>query len=164
MSWTPAARPPACAIWSSAVLLENVYACNDFSHNGHTLGAKPKKAVTLDMEKALLISECNGHMFPTKPFDTWVRRQEQALRHIRVQNATLSEHAGRLGRVYVFSNADEVALYKNDVLVTRLCQNRWSSLPHPPSGRTGPQRHLSGAEALMIARVFDALNGPFMGC
>ena len=43
-------------------LLEDVYAYNDFSHNGVTPGAKPKKDVTPDMGKALLISECNGHM------------------------------------------------------------------------------------------------------
>ncbi|MCM1148530.1 MAG: glycoside hydrolase family 2 protein [Butyricicoccus sp.] len=78
-------------------LLEDVYAYNDFSHDGKAPGAKPKKAVTPDTEKALLISECNGHMYPTKPFDTWDRRQEQALRHIRVQNAALAEHAGCFG-------------------------------------------------------------------
>ena len=44
-------------------LLEDVYAYNDFSHNGVTPGAKPKKDVTPDMGKALLISECNGHMY-----------------------------------------------------------------------------------------------------
>ena len=48
-------------------LLEDVYAYNDFSHNGTTPGAKPKEDVTPDMGKALLISECNGHMYPTKP-------------------------------------------------------------------------------------------------
>ena len=177
-------------------LLEDVYAYNDFSHNGKTPGAKPKKDVTPDMDKALLISECNGHMFPTKPFDSWAKRQEHALRHIRVQDAALKEHAGcfgwslfdypthkdfgsgdrvcyhgvldtfrnpklaaaayasqgenapvlvvgssmdigdypagKLGRVYVFSNADEVALYKNGVFVTRLRRAGPSSLPHPP--------------------------------
>lgn len=177
-------------------LLEDVYAYNDFSHNGRTPGAKPKKDVTPDMDKALLISECNGHMFPTKPWDTWARRQEQALRHIRVQNAALKEHAGcfgwcmfdypthkdfgsgdricyhgvldafrnpklagsayasqkddtpvlavgssmdigdypagRLRQVYVFSNADEVALYKNGAFVTMLRRSQWTALPHPP--------------------------------
>lgn len=177
-------------------LLEDVYAYNDFSHNGHTPGAMPKKAVTPDARKALLISECNGHMFPVKPWDTWARRQEHALRHIRVQNAALREHAGcfgwcmfdypthqdfgsgdrvcyhgvldafrnpklaaaayasqgeetpvlavgspmdigdypagQLGTVYVFSNADEVALYKNGVFVTKLRRSEWTALPHPP--------------------------------
>ena len=67
-------------------LLEDVYAYNDFSHNGTTPGAKPKKEVTPDMKKPLLISEANGHMYPTKAWDSWQRRQEQALRHARVMN------------------------------------------------------------------------------
>ena len=67
-------------------LLEDVYAYNDFSHNGRTPGAKAKKEVTPDMRKPLLISEANGHMFPTKPWDSWARRQEHALRHARVMN------------------------------------------------------------------------------
>ena len=48
------------------------------------------------MTKALLISENNGHMFPTKPCDTWARRQEHALRHARVQNdaAADGQHVG----------------------------------------------------------------------
>lgn len=177
-------------------LLEDVYAFNDFSHDGKAPGVKPKKAVTPDMGKALLVSECNGHMYPTKPYDTWEKRQEHAMRHIRVQNAALKEHAGcfgwcmfdypthkdfgsgdricyhgvmdafrnpklaaaayesqgdgapvlevgssmdigdypggQLGDVYVFTNADEVKLYKNDVFVTRLSHNGKWSLKHPP--------------------------------
>ena len=80
-------------------LLEDVYAYNDFSHNGVTPGAKKKKDVTPDTKKAFLISECNGHMYPTKSFDDYSHRQEHALRHVRVQNAALSsgEHAGCFG-------------------------------------------------------------------
>ena len=80
-------------------LLEDVYAYNDFSHTGNNPGCKPKKAVTPDEKKALIISEHNGHMFPTKAFDTWQRRQEHALRHMRVQNdaAADGEHAGCFG-------------------------------------------------------------------
>ena len=179
-------------------LLEDVYAYNDFSHNGVTPGAKPKKDVTPDMGKALLISECNGHMYPTKPFDDGPHRQEHALRHVRVQNAAYAsgEHAGcfgwcmfdyqthkdfgsgdricyhgvldsfrnpklaaavyasqgdadpvlavsssmdigdnpagQLGTAYVFSNAQQVKLYKNDVFVTALRRSEWTALPHPP--------------------------------
>ena len=80
-------------------LLEDVYAYNDFSHTGNNPGCKPKKAVTSDEKKALLITEHNGHMFPTKAYDTWQRRQEHALRHMRVQNdsAADGEHAGCFG-------------------------------------------------------------------
>ncbi|MBR2802846.1 MAG: glycoside hydrolase family 2 protein [Erysipelotrichaceae bacterium] len=77
-------------------LLEDVYSYNDFSHDGKTPGCKPKKDITPDMKKALLISEANGHMFPTKPYDTWQKRQEHALRHARVLNAAMADkaHAG----------------------------------------------------------------------
>ena len=51
------------------------------------------------MGKALLISEHSGHMFPTKSYDPWAKRQEHALRHARVLNAALAdgEHAGCFG-------------------------------------------------------------------
>ena len=80
-------------------LLEDVYAFNDFSHKGNNPGCKSKDKVTPDMGKALLISEHNGHMFPTKSFDTWQRRQEQALRHARVLNAAMADgrHVGCFG-------------------------------------------------------------------
>ena len=80
-------------------LLEDVYAYNDFSHTGNNPGCKPKKAVMPGKKKALIITEHNGHMFPTKSFDSWQKRQEHALRHLRVQNdaAADGEHAGCFG-------------------------------------------------------------------
>jgi len=179
-------------------LLEDVYAFNDFSHNGLTPGCKPKSKVSPDSSKGFLISECNGHMFPTKPFDTWERRQEHALRHARVQDAALAdgEHAGcfgwcmfdypthkdfgsgdrvcyhgvldafrnpklaaalyasqgdafpvlelgssmdigdypagEIGRPYLFTNADEVRLYKNGAYVTSFRPSEWKALKHGP--------------------------------
>lgn len=179
-------------------LLEDIYAFNDFSHCGNNAGVRPKRNVTTQSEKALLVSEYGGHMFPTKSFDNWERRQEHALRHARVMNDAMADgdHAGcfgwcmfdypthkdfgsgdrvcyhgvldafrnpklaaalyasqsdkepvlvvgspmdigdypggTLGEVVVFSNADEVALYKNDVFVTNLSTTRWGSLPHGP--------------------------------
>ena len=80
-------------------LIEDVYSYNDFSHSGENPGCKPKRAVTPDMEKALLISEHNGHMFPTKVYDPWQKRQEHALRHLRVLNDAAADgnHAGCIG-------------------------------------------------------------------
>ena len=177
--------------------LEDVYTFNDFSHKGDNPGVRPKKNVTPDKSKALLITEHNGHMFPTKPYDNWPRRQEHAMRHARVQNAAMAsgEHAGCIGwcmfdyvthkdcgsgdRVcyhgvldtfrnpklaaavyasqggnvtlevssamdvgdynggqlpdfYVFSNADEVRLYKNGTFVTKLQRLDWLGLENPP--------------------------------
>ena len=80
-------------------LLEDVYAFNDFSHTGSNAGCRPRKAVSADEKKALLVSEHNGHMFPTKSHDHWGKRQEHALRHARVQNDTAAsgEHSGCFG-------------------------------------------------------------------
>ena len=179
-------------------LLEDVYGYNDFSHMGTNPGVVPKKTVTPDRNKALLITEHSGHMFPTKSFDTWLKRQEHALRHARVQSdaAADGEHAGcigwcmfdyathkdfgsgdricyhgvldsfrnpkpaayvyasqqeekpvlfvcspmdigdyaagNIGDVSVFSNADEVAMYKNDLFVSKLGKGDFPALPHPP--------------------------------
>ena len=179
-------------------LLEDVYADNDFSHNGTAPGAKKRSAVTPDMDRPYLISECNGHMFPTKSFDPWEKRQEHALRHARVQNAAASDGeisgcfgwamfdypthkdfgsgdrvcyhgvmdafrnpklaaalyasqgdktpvleigspmdigdypAGNLGGIWAFTNAEEVALYKNDQFVAAFRTKGWDGLPHGP--------------------------------
>jgi len=181
-----------------STLYEDVYAYNDFSHTGTNPGVEPKKTVTPDKNKGLLISEHNGHMFPTKSFDHWGKRQEHALRHARVQNeaAAAGEHggcigwcmfdyathkdfgsgdrvcyhgvmdafrnpklaaylyasqqektpvlavgssmdigdypAGTVGDVYVFTNAQEVALYKNGEFVTTLNRADYKALPHGP--------------------------------
>ena len=77
-------------------LLEDVYSFNDFSHDGKTPPVKRKKDVTPDMDKPLIITEANGHMYPTKPFDDVLHREEHALRHARVLNGAMAdgEHAG----------------------------------------------------------------------
>ncbi len=179
-------------------LLEDVYSFNDFLHSGSNPGVRPKSGVTTDMGKPLLITEHNGHMFPTKSFDPWEKRQEHALRHARVQDAAASDGAhigcigwcmfdyathkdfgsgdricyhgvldsfrnpklaaalyasqsdaqpvlavgssmdigdypaGNIGRVYVFTNADEVRLYKNGKFVSLLTRQAWKGLPHGP--------------------------------
>lgn len=68
-------------------LLEDVYTYNEFVHTGKNLGAEPKKKVTSDMNKGYLISEYNGHMYPTKMNDCEEYRLEHALRHARVIDA-----------------------------------------------------------------------------
>ncbi len=179
-------------------LLEDVYAFNDFSHVGTNPGVLPKEKVSTHPERALLVSEHNGHMFPTKTYDTWAKRQEHALRHARVQNDARADGqhagcfgwcmfdyathkdfgsgdricyhgvmdafrnpklaaalyasqgdetpvlevgtpmdigdypAGDLGDMYVFTNADEVELYKNDNYVTSFRSTGWDGLNHGP--------------------------------
>lgn len=181
-------------------LLEDVYAFNDFSHCGDNAGLKPKKSVTSKKNKPYLVSECNGHMFPTKPFDDERHRLSHALRHAKVLDAMyaeadicgifpwcmfdynthqdfgsgdgicyhgvmdmfrnpklaaavyasqsddipccevsssmdIGEHpAGDIGKVYVFTNADHVRLYKDGVFVREFdpAAGEYPALPHPP--------------------------------
>ena len=178
--------------------MEDVYSYNDFSHCGDNPGCKPRRSVTGENRKAFLISEHNGHMFPTKSFDPWEKRQEQALRHMRVLSAAAADGdhagcfgwcmfdyqthpdfgsgdricyhgvmdafrnpktaafayasqgcttpvlavgsgmdigdypAGRIGPVAVFTNADQVSLYKNGRFVIKLKSSKLKGLPHPP--------------------------------
>ena len=180
-------------------LLEDVYSFNDFSHKGDNGGVRPKKKVAPTSNKAIIISEHNGHMFPTKSYDPWQKRQEHALRHARVLNDAMadSDHAGcfgwcmfdypthkdfgsgdricyhgvmdsfrnpklaaavyasqqndektvlvigspmdigdypgvQIGDVYAFTNAAEVALYKNGHFVSKLCYDNWQGLWRSP--------------------------------
>jgi len=80
-------------------LLEDVYTYNDFVHDGKLPGCEPKKAITSNNEKPYLISEYNGHMFPTKSFDCEDHRVEHLLRHANVLDAVLGQEdiAGSFG-------------------------------------------------------------------
>lgn len=79
-------------------LLEDVYTYNDFIHSGQRRALLPK-FVVCKSGAPLLITEHNGHMFPTKTFDHEKKRQEHALRHARVLNAMYksSDHVGVIG-------------------------------------------------------------------
>ena len=204
-------------------LLEDVYAYNDFSHVGDNPGVLQKKDVTPDMGKPFLVSEHSGHIFPTKPFDPWPKRQEHALRHARVMDAAMAdgEHAGvfgwcmfdypthrdfgsgdrvcyhgvldafrnpkltaaayasqgeefpvleigspmdigdyssaLLGNVYAFTNAEEVALYKNGEYAASFRPQGWKSLKHGPI-LIGDQ-YVGGWGNTATVWRFDALRG-----
>ena len=72
-------------------LLEDVYSYNDFSHKGNNAGCLKKMKSTPDRNKGMLISEFNGHMFPTKSFDCEEHLTEHMLRHARVMEAYYKE-------------------------------------------------------------------------
>ncbi len=84
---------PTCGVraMKKSHLLEDVYTYNDFLHDGEMPGCDPKKKVTSDMEKPYLISEYNGHMYPTKAFDNEERRSEHAIRHANVLDAVAGQ-------------------------------------------------------------------------
>ena len=180
--------------------MEDVYTYNDFSHTGKNAGCEPKSRVTSDMSKPYIISEYNGHMFPTKTFDPEEHRLEHALRHANVLDAAwrekgvsgsfgwcmfdynthmdfgsgdricyhgvmdmfrnpklaaavyaaqgdqepvleisssmdIGEHpAGNRGRILIFTNADEVRMYKNGKFIRSYTHkdSPYKHLPHPP--------------------------------
>ncbi len=66
-------------------LLEDVYTYNDFSHSGGGIHLLPPSIVA-GLNAPYLVTEHNGHMFPTKSFDREALRTEHALRHTRVLN------------------------------------------------------------------------------
>lgn len=164
-------------------LLEDVYTYNDFSHTGDNPGVEKKGVITPEENKPYLVSEYNGHMFPTKMFDCEEHRVEHAIRHANVidgiaggegiaggfgwcmfdynthkdfgsgdricyhgvmdmfrnpkmaaavyasqsdtedvleisSSMDIGEHpACNRGKTYIFTNADSVKMYKNDILL-----------------------------------------------
>ncbi|TVP96157.1 MAG: glycoside hydrolase family 2 protein [Acholeplasmatales bacterium] len=81
-----------------STLLEDIYTYNDFSHNGLTPGLKKKRLVTRK-DHPYLITEYNGHMFPTKATDDEPKRIDHARRHFTVLDAAYGQKGvmGALG-------------------------------------------------------------------
>lgn len=181
-------------------LLEDVYTYNDFSHTGKNAGASQKKDVSPDENKGYLISEYNGHMYPSKNYDDELHRTEHARRHLAVLNEVMHQQdiagsfgwcmfdynthrdfgsgdricyhgvmdmfrnakqaayvyasqsddrdvfeisstmdigeyaGGHLTKVYAYTNADSVKLYKNDEFIREFFPDRrdYAYLRHPP--------------------------------
>jgi len=73
-------------------LLEDVYTMNDFIHSGGSEVLRDQRVVTgLDTQVPYLVTEYNGHMYPTKRTDNEERQCEHVLRHLRVQNAAYAD-------------------------------------------------------------------------
>ncbi len=68
-------------------LLEDVYTMNDFIHSGGAINLLPPAIASGSLKAPYLVTEHNGHMFPTKSFDNEGVRAEHALRHTRVLNS-----------------------------------------------------------------------------
>lgn len=82
---------------------EDVYTYNDFSHVGSNKGLEKKKIITKDVP--YLVTEFNGHMFPTKRFDDEKHRVEHLKRHLNVLNEGHKPDNGVSGVIgWVFSD------------------------------------------------------------
>lgn len=68
--------------------LEDVFTMNDFVHSGSNEYLRSQEQVTgLDYPVPYLVTEYNGHMFPTKRFDQEERQHEHVMRHLHILNA-----------------------------------------------------------------------------
>lgn len=73
-------------------LLEDVYTMNDFAHEGGDIVLREQQVVTKLAKKVpYMVTEYNGHMYPTKKQDNEERQMEHVLRHLRVQNAAYED-------------------------------------------------------------------------
>ncbi len=70
--------------------LEDIYSFNDFSHYGPNAGLLPKRKVT-HTKKPYIVSENNGHMYPTKPFDSPAITLSHVKRHLKVLDAYFAD-------------------------------------------------------------------------
>lgn len=66
--------------------LEDVYTYNDFSHRGNNKGLAKKSQITR-RKNPYLVTEFNGHMFPSKRYDNEPHLLEHAKRHLNVLDA-----------------------------------------------------------------------------
>ncbi len=76
--------------FAKSEFLEDVYTYNDFIHKGDNVALSQPKEI-LPEKAPYLVTEFNGHMFPTKSFDSEKRRVEHALRHSRVLEKMMEE-------------------------------------------------------------------------
>lgn len=91
--------------FAKSEFLEDVYTYNDFSHTGDNPGVEEKKKIIGDVP--YLVTEYNGHMFPTKRFDDEKKRVQHLLRHLRVMNDAKDPKkkiAGAIGWVFADYN------------------------------------------------------------
>ncbi|HAS72814.1 MAG TPA: beta-galactosidase [Clostridiales bacterium UBA8960] len=79
-------------------IFEDIYTYNDFIHRGDNIALEMPKRIT-KTKMPYLVTEHNGHMFPTKSFDSESRRIEHALRHARVLETAYAtnEISGAIG-------------------------------------------------------------------
>ena len=79
-------------------LFEDVYTYNDFIHSGGKI-ALNSPMIVAGPKAPYLVTEHNGHMYPTKSFDCEEHRVEHALRHARVLNAAYGNNriSGAIG-------------------------------------------------------------------
>lgn len=91
--------------FSKSHFFENVYTYNDFSHYGPNKGLEKKEKIAGDVP--YLVTEFNGHMYPTKSYDDELHRVKHLKRHLNVLNEAFNLEnniSGAIGWVFADYN------------------------------------------------------------
>lgn len=89
----PSRQTTGVRCFTDSELLEDVYSMNDFIHSGGKEILVPAHKVVGKRGVPYLVTEYNGHMYPTKRFDSENRVREHALCHMRIINRQLGDPA-----------------------------------------------------------------------
>ena len=159
-------------------LLEDVYTMNDFNLDGVADPIRAQKCVTrLDKNVPYMITEYNGHMFPTKMHDCEERTIEHTRRHYAVINAVaIDKHiAGSTGWCtfdyhthYNFGSGDRICyhgvydMFRNPKLAASVYSSQMSKkngiVLEPITLYARGERSIGGVSPLMISTNCDYIE------
>ncbi|AUJ50589.1 glycoside hydrolase family 2 protein [Brachyspira hyodysenteriae] len=156
-------------------LLEDVYTMNDFNYDGVADPLRAQKFVTkLDKNVPYMITEYNGHMFPTKMQDCEERLMEHTKRHFEIINAVaIDKHiSGSTGWCafdyhthYNFGSGDRICyhgvydMFRNPKLAASAYSSQMSTrneiILEPITIYARGERAIGGISPLMVATNCD---------
>ncbi|WP_304331161.1 glycoside hydrolase family 2 TIM barrel-domain containing protein [Brachyspira innocens] len=159
-------------------LLEDVYTMNDFNYDGNADPIRAQKCVTrLDKNVPYMITEYNGHMFPTKMQDCEERTIEHTKRHYEMINAVAIDKylAGSTGWCafdyhthYNFGSGDRICyhgvydMFRNPKMAasaysSQMCKD-YKIVLEPITIYARGERAIGGVSPLMISTNCDYIE------
>ncbi|MEI0796825.1 glycoside hydrolase family 2 TIM barrel-domain containing protein [Brachyspira intermedia] len=156
-------------------LLEDVYTMNDFNYDGVADPLRAQKFVTkLDKNVPYMITEYNGHMFPTKMQDCEERLIEHTKRHFEIINAVAIDNhiSGSTGWCafdyhthYNFGSGDRICyhgvydMFRNPKLAASVYSSQMNTkneiILEPITIYARGERAIGGISPLMVATNCD---------
>lgn len=135
-------------------LLEDVYTYNDFNREGAT-----NRKLVCDKNVPYLVTEFNGHMFPTKPYDDILHRTKHTMLYARMLNmvAKDSKTCGSFGWCFV-----DYTTNKDFGSGDRMCYHGVMDMFRNPKMAAGVYR--SQGEAPFLDVCFSTEIGDYPEC
>ncbi|MEP4545653.1 MAG: glycoside hydrolase family 2 TIM barrel-domain containing protein [Saccharospirillum sp.] len=158
--------------------LEDVFTMNDFIHSGEEIILRDQETVTgLNHKVPYLVTEYNGHMYPTKRFDQEQRQHEHTLRHLKILDQIYGTETTSGGIAWSlfdynthkdFGSGDRICYHgvtdmfriEKHAAFAYASQKPASDDPvmHPVTAWARGERDISGAMPLMILTNCDYLE------